>query len=139
MQMITIYFVYVFLSTIISHIPIVSSQRNDERFIKLSRSSPSAYHGIVFAVKQNNVDKLEQLLKDRSTPGKDQYQQWLQVNDIDEITRNERSLSFTKSWLESNNITMVHSSQNDNYIHAFGMISVWESSLQTKFYVSIIM
>ena len=48
-----------------------------DTFLKLNRANPEETHELVFAIKQNNLDHLEQTLLQRSTPGSELYQKWL--------------------------------------------------------------
>lgn len=39
-------------------------------FLRIARTEASTIHEVIVAVKQNNMDVLEEMLKERGTPGK---------------------------------------------------------------------
>jgi hypothetical protein len=51
-------------------------------FTQHGRAHSSLQHEVVIAVKQRNLDVLEGLLMERSTPGTSTYQQWLSFEEV---------------------------------------------------------
>ena len=62
-------------------------------FIKSSKTPPSNIHEVVIAVKQNNLDLLETMVLERSTPGSALYQQWLTFEEVSRFIITKRTKS----------------------------------------------
>ena len=92
-------------------------------------------HEVVVAVAQNNLDKLERELEERSNPYHTNYQQWLSFDEIGEMTRNVEATAKIKSWLTASNATITEESPYGEYITARASVSTWERLLQTDFHV----
>ena len=45
-------------------------------FVKVGRADSSVRHEVLIAIKQRNLDVLEGMVLDRSTPGSKNYQKW---------------------------------------------------------------
>jgi hypothetical protein len=105
-------------------------------FIKLNIDiQKDSIHTAVIAVKQNNIDYLERLLIERSTPGTDKYQQWLTFDEINLLTQNDVAVKQVELWLESNNVSITARSHNSRYISAQTSIANWAQMLLTEFFV----
>ena len=66
---------------------------------RLSASPSNNFHEVIFAVRQNNLDLLEEMLLDRSTPSSPRYQQWLDNDDVGLITSNPIGAQAISTWL----------------------------------------
>ena len=104
-------------------------------FVRRKPSLGHELHTLVFAVKQNNLIALDEMLIDRSTPGSKLYQQWLTFDEVTALTKNSEGTHEVLSWLQSNNITVTWTSIRQDYIKAEANISTWENLLITKFHV----
>ena len=70
----------------------------------------STNHEVVVAVNQNNLDKIEKELDERSNPQHMNYQQWLSFDEIGEMTRNnEATAKVNSQWTtaERSNATIL--------------------------------
>lgn len=105
-----------------------------ETFQKLYRSSPSEFHEVTIAIKQNNLDRIDGMLTERSMPGSALYQQWLDSETIDELTSNQEAVTAVKSWLTANQIEIKYETKNSDYIKVSASIGSWEKLLNAKFY-----
>jgi subtilase family serine protease len=80
----------------------VMNHRDD--FVAQHEAHADTEHDVVFAVKQLNLQALEQEVTERATPGNAKYQQWMSFNEIGELTTNHAGAQATLDWLESHNI-----------------------------------
>ena len=103
-------------------------------FVQLQSSDAEATHNLVFAIKQRNLVELDQLLVERSTPGNPLYQQWLNFEEVGQMTSNPDGAKAVEDWLAENNIEVSWKSAHSDYIRATAKISQWEQMLNTKFY-----
>lgn len=103
-------------------------------FVKLYRSPSALIHEVTIALKQNNLDKIRDILMERSTPGNPLYQQWMNSDAVDNLTKNPKAVAAVKSWLAENSIDIISESRNSHYIKASASLEKWEILLQTKFY-----
>jgi subtilase family serine protease len=90
-------------------------------------------HEVLFAIQQRNLDALEDLVLERSTPGSDLYQQWLTHEEVSDMTANDAAVRNVKNWLLFNNATVTWESLRGNYIRASAPIQIWERLFDTKF------
>ena len=105
-----------------------------QTFAKQSRSIPDVQHELVFAVKQNNLDMLHDILMDRSSHTSPRYQQWLSFEEVGSLTSNRAATTEIEAWLESNGVEVAWKSQRGEYIRARSSIAHWEELLSTEFY-----
>lgn len=104
-------------------------------FTKEGRTDPTTIHEVTFAIKQKNIDKLESLLLERSTPGSPQYGKWLTFEAVGEMTSNKESTKFVKKWLENEkNINITWMATREEYFKAKAPVGVWEKLFQTTFF-----
>lgn len=68
-------------------------------FVKLNRAGADDMHEVVFAVKQNNIDQLESLVAQMSTPGHDKYQKWMTYDEIGHLVTNNEGFNAITTWL----------------------------------------
>ncbi len=102
------------------------------------RSHPEAFHTVIFAVKQRNVDKLEEKLMEVSDPHSHKYGQHWTREEVGAFTENREGsaavLSYLQSHFSSDEIAIEKRSLYDEYIVVKGKVRVWESMFATKFY-----
>lgn len=103
--------------------------------MRLSRSDGSEQHEVVFAVTQRNLDVVEAILLDRSTPGQPQYQQWLSYEEIVSLTGNRVSTDRVWEWLIASEANITWESRSGQYIRAIAPIRTWERLLDAEYYV----
>ena len=106
-----------------------------EDFTRKDISHPERMHTIVIALKQNNLDKLNDMLLERSTPGNDKYMEWLTFDEIGNEILNIEAYTVVKDWLQSNSeVVISKESLRKEYIHATAPVKVWNDLFRTKFY-----
>eukprot|EP00428_Durinskia_dybowskii_P062055 CAMPEP_0170380796 /NCGR_PEP_ID=MMETSP0117_2-20130122/14069_1 /TAXON_ID=400756 /ORGANISM="Durinskia baltica, Strain CSIRO CS-38" /LENGTH=661 /DNA_ID=CAMNT_0010636329 /DNA_START=129 /DNA_END=2114 /DNA_ORIENTATION=+ len=105
-----------------------------ESFVKQQRAIPDENHALIFAVKQKNLDYLEKTLIERSTPRNELYQKWLTYDEIGEITSNSAGADAVRAWLLDNDVSVIWSTNHDDYIKAEAPVHVWEKLLNAEFY-----
>ena len=103
-------------------------------FFKLRKSNGDLQHEVVIAIRQRNIDVLESMVLERSTPGGHLYQQWMSFDEVDELIRNDEAHDATVEWLRSHCISVTWSSRRKEYIRASSSISNWERMLSTRFF-----
>lgn len=103
-------------------------------FVQQSKTSPETVHELIFAVQQRNLDKLDGILMERSTPGSALYQQWLTFEQLGDLTSNPTGASAVNNWLTSNGIAASWESVHHDYIKASASVQVWEQLLDITFY-----
>mmetsp|Transcript_31520 Transcript_31520/g.45379 ORF Transcript_31520/g.45379 Transcript_31520/m.45379 type:complete len:749 (-) Transcript_31520:235-2481(-) len=113
-------------------------------FIQREKSSPSLTHELIFAVKQNGIDKLANIVTDISDPRGKAYQQWLNFDEVGKITGNPEGTKAIIEWLSNtyssnddlqvDKASIVWKSFHGDYIKATASISHWEKLLQTEFF-----
>lgn len=106
-----------------------------DSFVLASRAEPSLHHEIVFSIKQRNIEELEKILLDRSTPGTLNYQKWLTFEEVGRMTSNEHASNAIMHWINSkpdSKITWI--STRKEYIKATAPIAVWETAFNTTFF-----
>ncbi len=104
-------------------------------FVKVNESNSDTVHEVMIALHQNNLDVIEAILKERSTPGNELYQHWLTFGEIENYTRNDEAFSAVTNWLGEINATISWISLRKDYLKAVSTIGSWEAALNTKFYL----
>jgi tripeptidyl-peptidase-1 len=105
------------------------------RMIKHSPADPDLEHELVIAVQQQNLDVLESIVYNISSPESANYQQWLTRQEIVELTANNEAARAIEDWLRENGVKLLWSSKNKSYMKVLASISKWESLLRARFYV----
>jgi len=113
---------------------LMENRLHRETFVQLTESDPTVLHELVFAIQQSNLDKLETIVLERSTPGNALYQQWVTYDDVGELTANPIAYDAVYNWLATNEVTVKWTSPRKEYIKAKAPISVWNRLLSTTFY-----
>lgn len=112
-----------------------STSNNYPQSADLPISPLSFYnHTLLISIKQINLNILEKEIYERSSPLNNKYQKWLTSEEIKNLTSNINSYYIIKEWLEKNNLSIIWSSNNNDYIKARGNIKNIEKLLKTKFY-----
>jgi hypothetical protein len=105
-----------------------------ENWVRGERATLTTHHEVMIAVKQANLDKLDVMLQERSTPGTPLYRQWMSFEEIGAVTANPTALTAIKAWLQENNIHISWVSPRNEYILASAPISTWNKVLKTEFF-----
>ena len=125
-----------FFSAFSSIIPTGVAKLNRRRDLTVStRASPSHVHECWIAVKLRNLDTLEKILVDITTPYSSKYGKHLSQSQLGALTKNSPAISAIVSYLEANGAKVIDSmTSNGEFVKAKAPISIWESMLQTEFY-----
>ena len=111
------------------------SMKQRDNFKKTIKCDSELQHELVFAINQTNIDALEKMLLERSTPGNDLYQQWLTFDEIGKLTRNVEAADLVEQWLNLNGASISLKTPHQDYITATASIAIWERMLHTTFYI----
>jgi hypothetical protein len=113
----------------------MESKMHREKFSRLGRAHGETRHEVVFAVRQNNMDVMERMVAERSTPGSSKYQQWMTFVEVGEITSNAAGTAAIMDWLgQQSLVDITWQSKRGEYIKAIAPLSMWEELFATEFY-----
>jgi tripeptidyl-peptidase-1 len=114
----------------------MESMKSRTTLSKLEQKPQSTHvHEVIFAVKQNNLDLLQEMLMERSDPLSPMYQEWLSFEKIGEITGTESSAIRIHEWLADHGLNASWTSSNHHYIKVNASISKWEQIFETEFHI----
>jgi len=115
----------------------VDSEPSKE-WIEVGRTDPNKNINLIFAIKQQNIDVLEKLLLEKSTPGNKEYGNWLSNREVETLVApTQQSLNAVKQWLSSNgfDISAIKSvTRNNDFISIETTVEKAESLLHCKYY-----
>lgn len=96
---------------------------------------PSQLHDVVFAVKQQNLDTLNDFLMDVSNPKSSNYGRYMNRDAIANLTANVAGTKAVVTYLLAQGVTNIKSGLHGEYIVAEAPVSTWESLFDTTFYL----
>jgi subtilase family serine protease len=102
---------------------------------KMDRAPPDMLHRVVFAVKEKNIDQLEQELLDRSTPQSPKYGKWLSGDEVRKLTFNEKAVQTVRQALVKAGAKSLTTSLGGEFVSAVAPIRIWEQLLQCEFHL----
>eukprot|EP01035_Chromulina_nebulosa_P040662 gene40662-54983_t len=123
-----------FAQSNITSLVLIEEMNEREDFIMLDRSPSNTKHELVFAIKQLNLDQLDDILMNISSPDSLHYQKWLSYEEVGNIVFNNNGTDNVVQWLESEGVYVSWSSKHFEYLKATANISVWERILNTQFF-----
>ena len=88
---------------------------------------------LTFAVKQANVEELERLLLDVSTPGSSLRGEFLSYGAAHNFTANPGASDRVLAWLTSAGATIAYVHRYGHFIRAVASVAQWEAALNTHF------
>jgi len=97
-------------------------------------SNADELHEVVFAVRQNNLDILEKTLWEVSDPKSPKYAQYLNRQQIADLTAHAASTEIVLNYLKTNGVSSVTKTTYGEYITAKASIQVWEKLFATTFF-----
>jgi len=103
-------------------------------FVKGMKSDAASTHELVFAVVQKNTEVLEEQLMLRSTPGTENYQQWMSYEQVHDLSSNIEGSRAVLEWLSVHDVQVTWQSTHQEYIKATATIATWENVLSASFY-----
>ena len=117
-----------------SKIHVGADVENFSNIVKLGGLNPYHRHQLVFALRQNNIDQLEEILLDISSPSSPNYGKFMTREEIVNITSNIVACNTLMKYFRSNdNFHVISESLGGEFIAVEANISVWEKTLKTKF------
>lgn len=115
--------------------PVRKSMRHRLGWNKMGRAPRDMLHKVLFAVKEQNIHQLEQLLLDRSNPHSPNYGKWLSGDEVRQLTLNEKAVQTVKQSLAQAGAQVLRTSLGGEFVSAVATISVWEQLLQCEFHI----
>ena len=114
-----------------------SNREFHDRFVSyVAQANPEVRHSIVFAVRQQNIHYLIQVLHNVSDPLNPLYGQHLTKSMVAEITSNKEGCSRVLHYLKSTDkVNIDHQTMNCEFIFATAPVHVWEDMFATTFHV----
>jgi tripeptidyl-peptidase-1 len=96
--------------------------------------APSAHmHDVIFAVRQNNLKKVSELLLDISDPSSDRYGNYLTREEVGALTSNPSGRDALLKYLRDFGVTVISETLYGEYIVARAPVSMWEGIFGTTF------
>ena len=99
----------------------------------LSWDKADYIHEIVFAVRQQNIAKLTQILHDKSSPSSENFGIHLTREEIAEISFDKLSHDTLVAHLSNIGASMVSETSSGDFITASAPVLVWEKMFNTEF------
>lgn len=103
-------------------------------FKNVGYSADEENHEVVFAVQQQNLDKLESLLFEVSNPKSSEYGKFLNRQQVANLTSNALATDAVKAFLKEHGASVVKTAPYGEFITAVGPISLWEKLFATTFF-----
>ena len=103
-------------------------------YVQESRASVDALHEVVFAVKQNNLDILSNVLMEVSAPHHSKFGKHLSRAEVGALTKNSEGETVIENYLNENNIEIVKKTPYGEYITARATIGVFETLFDATFF-----
>jgi len=110
------------------------AMKKRETLKNIGKPSSSDIHHVTIAIKQNNLDKLNDELMERSMPGGSKYQIWMEQNEVIALTSNQVATNAILKWCHENDLNIVWQNRHQEYFQVSTNISHWETLLRTEFY-----
>jgi len=102
---------------------------------KMDRAPSDMLHKVLFAVKEQNMDQLEELLLDRSSPHSPNYGKWLSGDEVRQLTMNKKAVQKVTQSLVQAGAQILRTSLGGEFVTAVATIQIWEQLLQCEFYL----
>jgi subtilase family serine protease len=91
-------------------------------------------HQILISVKQNNLDRINDLLYDRSSMKSTNYGKYLSFEEVGQLVENRVATNVVLDWLTSQNIDILSKTTYGEYIRVEATIQQLQHVFQTKFH-----
>jgi len=114
-----------------------SSRKLNSNYVRIQNNAINVSeisHDLIFAVKQLNLDKLEEILMSVSDPTSLRYGEYLSSSDVSKVTGNPTSYKAIIKFLHANNIKIIKETLYGEFITVQTTISKWQSLLSTEFH-----
>lgn len=114
---------------------IIRLNHNFKLLNKVSDKDLHNFHDIVIAVKQKNIELLEEHLSNRANPTHHDYRKWFNKDQVYDILDIQSSYNSVIKYLNNyDDISVVDSTIHGEYIIATGPLYLWESIFNCVFY-----
>lgn len=92
-------------------------------------------HELIIAVRQKNLDVLEQTLREVSEPRSSKYGLHLSFEAVGDLVRNDEGRAAVTAWLEAAGVLpgQCHATVHGEFLRCTAPIAVWEQALRAKF------
>lgn len=117
-----------------ANIVLKETMRKRSSFKQLAASPRHATHDVTISVTQKNINKLKEIVDERSNPNSPLYSKWLTKDQVGKMVHNRVAVKEIKKWLASINTTLIWESLHSEYLRVTAPIATWEFALKTKFY-----
>jgi subtilase family serine protease len=133
MRLVTKTLTFLVLLGLVSAAP-SKSVKSTGSWTRTTRAQPNHPVTVGLLVKEKNLDKLNQLFKERTDPRHPDYAKWMTPQEIGELVQNKVAQKQVTSFLNAHNVSLSHKSKHGQYIKA--TMPVWkaEEMFQTEFY-----
>ena len=102
-------------------------------FKRVSKANASTLVHLEFRIRQYNLDLLEKLTLDISTPGSEKYGQHMTKQQVDDLTANPQGQAVVEAFLTSIHAEVTHKSSNGLIVGASASVEVWDAALAADF------
>ena len=109
------------------------NRRNDIK--KINRMTSGFIHEVTFVIRQRNMLELTAILNDVSDPLSTNYGRHMTKDEVAKLTSNPEARDAVVSHLIASGATIVSETLHSEYITVNASISVWESMLNTEFFM----
>ena len=110
--------------------------RNTRSDLQKGKRMNSTYvHEVTFCIRQQNMEKLLDILNDVSDPLSSNYGHHLTREEVGNMTSNPSAHDAVTSHLLLNSVTIVSETLSGGFITAKAPISVWEKMFNTEFFM----
>jgi tripeptidyl-peptidase-1 len=99
-----------------------------------NKAQENAYHEVVFAIKQQNLEQLEKLWYEVSDPKNSKFGQFLSREEVATLTANSKATEFVTNYLIAHGVTITRKTPHGEYIKARARVGTWENLLATQFF-----
>ncbi len=103
--------------------------------IKQDRAPGDLLHTVVIAIKNRNIDNIQEHLKEVSNPLSQHYGKHLTAEEVAELSVNQDSFKEINKYLEFEGIMVLKTSRNKGYITAEAPVSKWEEVFGNEFHL----
>jgi tripeptidyl-peptidase-1 len=103
-------------------------------YAKGNRVASDVTHDIMISIKQNNQDKLKEIVDDISNLASPNYGKYLSFDEVGKLVSNADATIAVKSWLIENNVEIVDQTEFGEYIYARSTVGKFEQLFETTFH-----
>ena len=121
------------MATETNFIQMETANLSHSTFRRVSKPPADTPVQLEFRIRQNNLDALEKLTLEISTPGNEKYGKHLTKQQLDDMTANPTGQAIVDSFLASINAEIIHKSSNGLVVSATATVAVWDAALSADF------